>query len=79
MVNEIYFSQLLDIVPYSQIFDQFDKTWGRGYCSSFIDVTTKVIEMVNVLKDSEKLCVVSRFWIMAPLMLCLRSCFLTFP
>lgn len=61
MVNE-----LLDIVPYSQIFDQFDKTWGRGYCSSFIDVTTKVIETVNVLKDSEKLCVVSRFWIMAP-------------
>lgn len=33
--------------------------------------------MVNVLKDSKMLCVISRFWIMA-LLLRLSSCFLTY-
>lgn len=84
LVNEIYFSQLLDIV-FINLWSVWQLVGKRLllllYC--YLSSITKVfrisfLSMVKVLKDSKMLCVISRFWIMA-LLLRLSSCFLTYP
>lgn len=86
LVNEIYFSQLLDIV-FINLWSVWQLVGKRLLLLLYCDLWPVFhyksyriffLAMVKVLKDSKMLCVISRFWIMA-LLLRLSSCFLTYP